>query len=291
MLKSMTGFGKATCEYKEAKITVEIKSLNSKQGDFTLRTPLKYKEKEIVLRNKLLNSLHRGKVDISISIDNEAESNVQLNEKLIKEYYLQIKQAADIIGQTLENEQVLNTILRMPDVITTKEKEFDEEEWAVVEQTVEKAIKKLNNYRQSEGTSLEKDIVKRVKKIVELLDSVTLHEKQRIERVRERINQNLSEFLENQDIDRNRFEQEIIFYLEKYDITEEKVRLRKHCSYFIETIYNENIVGKKLGFISQEMGREINTLGSKANNADIQKIVVQMKEELEKIKEQLLNIL
>lgn len=291
MLKSMTGFGKAMGEYKEAKITVEIKSLNSKQGDIMLRVPTKYKEKEILLRNKLLSSLHRGKIDISIFVDDESGSSVKLNEQLIKEYYLQIEKAASVINQTLENEQVVNMIMRMPDVVSTQEKELDDEEWTVINTTVDKALEEINSYRQSEGESLEKDIVERVNKIVDLLNTVEPYEKQRVEKVRERINKNLSEFIENQDIDRNRFEQEIIFYLEKYDITEEKVRLSKHCSYFIETINNEQIAGKKLGFISQEMGREINTLGSKANSADIQKIVVQMKEELEKIKEQLLNIL
>ncbi len=291
MLKSMTGFGKATNTYNDLKISVEIKSLNSKQGDVNLRVPVKYKEKEITLRNSLLNSLYRGKIDLTVMVEGDSENNVKLNKNLIKAYYRQLEEVADSLSYSLNKEPVMNMIMRMPDVVYTEIKEPEEQEWKAIENTVWQAVEQLTNFRQSEGLSLEKDIVKRVNKILVLLDTIKNHEKARIDKTRERIEQNLNEFVENKDIDRNRFEQEIIFYLEKYDITEEKVRLRKHCSYFLETVNNETFAGKKLVFISQEMGREINTLGSKANNADIQKIVIQMKEELEKIKEQLLNIL
>ncbi len=287
----MTGFGKATNIHGNVKISVEIKSLNGKQGDVNLRVPIKYKDKEIILRNALLNSLYRGKIDAIITVEGDSETNVKLNKALIKEYYQQLEEVSENINYSLDKEHIMQIIMRMPDVVSTEIKAPDEQEWKVVESTLHKAVEQLNDFRQSEGLSLEKDIVKRVNKILALLDKVTPYEKLRVEKVRERIEQNLNEVLENKDIDRNRFEQEIIFYLEKYDITEEKVRLRKHCSYFLETVDNEAIAGKKLVFISQEMGREINTLGSKANNADIQKIVVQMKEELEKIKEQILNIL
>ncbi len=287
----MTGFGKATNIHDNVKISVEIKSLNSKQGDVNLRVPIKYKDKEILLRNALLNNLYRGKIDTTVTVEGDSETHVKLNKTLIKEYYQQLKEVAKDINYTLDEEPLMKIIMRMPDVVSTEIKTPDEQEWKVIESTIWQAVEQLNNFRQSEGVSLEKDIVKRVNNILALLDTVKPYEQERIERTRERIEQNLSDFVENKDIDRNRFEQEIIFYLEKYDITEEKVRLRKHCSYFLETIDEEEFAGKKLGFISQEMGREINTLGSKANNADIQKIVVQMKEELEKIKEQVLNIL
>lgn len=292
MLKSMTGFGKASTEYQDKKITIEIKSLNSKQCDINVRTPQQYREKELVLRNEIQQKLNRGKVDLSIWVDGgDSDKNVQFNESLIKEYYQQLEKTSKLINQPLENEQVMQIIMRLPDVLKTELKELDDEEWKVILQTTDAAIKQLNEFRVQEGKVLENDFKKRIERIVDALNQIKPFEKERIEKIRERINQNLNEFIENQDVDKNRFEQEIIFYLEKFDITEEKVRLRNHTAYFLETIEKEEQAGKKLGFISQEIGREINTIGSKANHAEIQKIVVQMKDELEKIKEQLLNIL
>ncbi len=288
----MTGFGKASAEYKDKKITIEIKSLNSKQSDVNIRMPQQYKEKELVLRNELIQHLNRGKIDLSVWIEGgEGDKTIQFNEGLIKEYYEQLERVSKTINQPLENEQVMQIIMRMPDVLKTEQKELDEKEWEVILKTVKEAIKQLNTFRLQEGEMLAKDFEKRIGRIVDFLNLIKPFEKERIEKIRERINQNLKEFIESQDVDKNRFEQEIIFYLEKFDITEEKVRLRNHTSYFLETLKKEEMPGKKLGFITQEIGREINTIGSKANHAEIQKLVVQMKDELEKIKEQLLNIL
>jgi len=292
MLKSMTGFGKASKEYTDKKITIEIKSLNSKQSDVNIRMPLQYKEKELVLRNELIQKLNRGKIDLSVWIEGgENDKTIQFNEKLIKDYYSQLENISKLINQPIENEQVMQIIMRMPDVLKTELKELDENEWAVIHKTTLEAIAQLDDFRIQEGKVLEKDFKKRIERIIARLNEIKPYEKERVEKIRERINQNLNEYIENQDVDKNRFEQEIIFYLEKFDITEEKVRLRNHTAYFIETLDKENLAGKKLGFITQEIGREINTVGSKANHAEIQKIVVQMKDELEKIKEQLLNIL
>ncbi len=292
MLKSMTGFGKAFAEYEDKKITIEIKSLNSKQSDINIRMPQQYKEKELVLRNELIQSLNRGKIDLSVWIEGgESDKTIQFNENLIKEYYAQLENVSKIIKQPIENEQVMQIIMRLPDVLKTEQKELDEKEWEVILNTTKEALKKLDIFRVQEGKMLEKDFAKRIDRIIDFLNQIKPYEKERIDKVRERINQNLKEFVDNQDVDKNRFEQEIIFYLEKFDITEEKVRLRNHTAYFLETMKKEEMPGKKLGFISQEIGREINTIGSKANHAEIQKLVVQMKDELEKIKEQLLNIL
>jgi uncharacterized protein (TIGR00255 family) len=288
----MTGFGKASAEYDDKKITIEIKSLNSKQGDINIRMPQHYKEKELVLRNELIQSLNRGKIDLSVWIEGgESDKTIQFNENLIKEYYAQLEKVSKIIKQPIENEQVMQIIMRMPDVLKTEQKELDENEWDIILKTTKEALEQLDIFRVQEGKMLEKDFAKRIERIVGFLNEIKPYEKERIDKVRERINQNLKEFVENQDVDKNRFEQEIIFYLEKFDITEEKVRLRNHTAYFLETMKKEDMPGKKLGFITQEIGREINTVGSKANHAEIQKLVVQMKDELEKIKEQLLNIL
>jgi uncharacterized protein (TIGR00255 family) len=292
MLKSMTGFGKATFESKEKKITVEIKSLNSKQSDVSIRLPQHYKEKELILRNEINQCLNRGKIDAGIWFDgNETDKSVQFNEALIKDYYNQLEKISKTIGTKLENEQVLQLILRMPDVFKTEVKNIDDDEWNLVLETTKQALSEVDKFRIQEGNVLEKDFIYRIQKIEELLKSVEPFEAERIEKIRERINQNLSENFDKSNIDQNRFEQEIIFYLEKFDITEEKIRLKHHCSYFFATMKNEEMAGRKLGFITQEIGREINTIGSKANHTEIQKIVVQMKDELEKIKEQLLNIL
>jgi len=288
----MTGFGKATRDYKEKQIRFEIKSLNSKQCDINIKFPVQYREKELQLRNEISQTLDRGKIDVNIWIEgSDNDKNIQLNEQLILEYYNQLIKIGNRIEQNIENEQLLQIIMRLPEVVKTELKDLDEDEWNVIMATGAEAIKQLDLFRIQEGNVLAKDLEDRIKIIESYLQQIQPFEIERIMKIRDRINQNLKENMDSVQIDNNRFEQEIILYLEKLDITEEKIRLRNHCSYFIETMTKEENSGRKLGFISQEIGREINTIGSKANHAEIQKLVVQMKDELEKIKEQLLNIL
>jgi len=288
----MTGFGKATVEAFDKKVTIEIKSLNSKQCDINIRLPQHYKEKELIIRNEINQVLNRGKIDVSIWFDgNEGEKTVQFNENLIIAYYKQLDRISKSIGRNLDNEQVLQLIFRLPDIFKNDTKEIDDAEWNIVLDTTRKALLEVDKFRIQEGKMLESDFIYRISKISDLLKSIEPFENERIEKIRERISQNFTENIDKVNVDQNRFEQEIIFYLEKLDITEEKVRLGHHCKYFIDTMKNEEMAGRKLGFITQEIGREINTIGSKANHTEIQKIVVQMKDELEKIKEQLLNIL
>jgi uncharacterized protein (TIGR00255 family) len=292
MLKSMTGFGKATKEIKEKKITVEIKSLNSKQSDINIKLPVQFREKELIIRNEINQSLNRGKIDLTVWLDGmENGKNIQFNETLILDYYNQLDKISRKIGRNIDDEQILQLIMRLPDVLKTENQTVDEAEWNAILSTIKDALVLLDQFRIQEGTILEQDFVKRIGLICNLLKEIQPFENERIDKIRERINQNLKETLDTKQIDANRFEQEIILYLEKLDITEEKIRLQNHCDYFLETMKSEEFAGKKLGFIAQEIGREINTIGSKANQVDIQKIVVQMKDELEKIKEQLLNIL
>lgn len=289
MLLSMTGYGKAVCELPEKKVTVEVKSLNSKQMDVSTRIPGYYREKELEIRNRISHHLGRGKVDFSIFVESlGTESNTVINQGIVENYFHQIRDLSQHLGidTPLDWFQVL---LRMPETMKTEIRELNEAEWNAVSSTIDKALHQLIAFREQEGRILEADITKRIHLIVELLDQVEPLEKERVEKVRTRIKDNLSELRE--EYDNNRFEQEMIFYLEKYDVTEEKVRLRNHCSYFLETVQGGSPIGKKLGFIAQEIGREINTLGSKANHAEMQKLVIQMKDELEKIKEQNLNIL
>jgi len=288
MIQSMTGFGKTILEIKNKTITLEIRSLNSKQLDVSARLPVLYKEKELELRNIIRQSLERGKIDVSISIDTiEKEKIPSINQAVVKNYYEQLKQ----ISGELAIDQILPVIMRLPDTLKIEKQELDEKEWEQVKTGVKEAIHELISFRKQEGKALQKDIHHRVTQISKLLDNIEPYEKERIGKIKTRINHNLSEFLATESIDQNRFEQEMIYYLEKFDITEEKVRLLNHCDYFLQTLKLKLPAGKKLGFIAQEMGREINTLGSKANDSDIQKLVVQMKDELEKIKEQLLNVL
>ncbi len=292
MLKSMTGFGKATGEFENKKITVELKSLNSKQADIFAKIPSLYKEKEMELRNMLAKALNRGKIELSLWIDqNDVEKNMHLNKSAITGYYNQLSEIAESLNRDIKNEQILDVIMRLPDVMKTEIKELDEKEWLVIKQTVENAISEIEKFRIQEGNILGKDFKQRIKQIENLLSQIEPFAKSRIEKVIERIRQNLKENLKDVDVDNNRFEQELIYYIEKLDITEEKVRLANHCSYFTETMNEDDSQGKKLGFIAQEIGREINTIGSKANHSEIQKIVVRMKDELEKIKEQVLNVL
>jgi len=292
MLQSMTGFGKAVKEIENKKMTVEIRSLNSKQADMNIKIPALYREKEMDLRNLLVQRLKRGKIELNFWVDEqESTGNVVLNKSVIDNYYQQLKETANHLDRNIEQENILEIIMRMPEVMKTEVKELDEKEWAQILKTVEEALIEIIKFRNQEGEVLQEDFTKRIQKIEDLLLQIEPFEKERVERVKERIKQNFQDNLKDVETDKNRFEQELIYYLEKFDITEEKVRLKNHCKYFMETMSEADSQGKKLGFITQEIGREINTIGSKANHSDIQKIVVQMKDELEKIKEQVLNVL
>ncbi len=292
MLQSMTGFGKAIKDIENKKITVEIRTLNSKQADITAKIPALYREKEMELRNLLTQSLKRGKIELNFWIEeNENTGSVVLNKAVISNYYTQLQETATYLNRNIEKENILEIIMRMPEVLKTEVKELDEKEWAQILKTVDEALIEIKKFRNQEGKVLQDDFEKRIATIERLLLNIEPFEKERIEKVKERIKQHFQDNLKDIETDKNRFEQELIYYLEKFDITEEKVRLKNHCSYFIQTMNENESQGKKLGFISQEIGREINTIGSKANHSEVQKIVVQMKDELEKIKEQVLNVL
>lgn len=292
MIQSMTGFGKAVKDIDNKKLTVEIRALNSKQADINTKVPALYREKEMELRNLLAKRLGRGKIELNFWIEEqESSATIVFNKPVIQDYYKQLRETTQILDYDAENENILEIIMRMPDVLKTETKELDENEWAQILNTVEDALAEIEKFRNQEGKVLQEDFLKRIAKIEDLLQQVEPFEKERIEKVKSRISQHINEHLNDLEIDQNRFEQELIYYLEKFDITEEKVRLKNHCRYFVETLNQEQTQGKKLGFITQEIGREINTLGSKANHSEIQKIVVQMKDELEKIKEQVLNVL
>lgn len=286
----MTGFGKATGTHNEKKFTVEIKSLNSKQFDASIKIPSLYREKELSIRNLLAGKLWRGKIDLNIYVESaEADKKVNINHSLAEFYVNEIKKLGKEVDLPLDS-SVLRTVLNIPEVLHHERQDLDEDEWQALEQLINEATEKLVSFRESEGASLEKDIVSRVKEIESLRKQVEKHLPERLEQVRERLQKNVKDIIEQDKIETNRFEQEIIYYLEKLDITEEHTRLEGHCKYFLETIAGTGQVGKKLGFICQEIGREINTMGSKANYVAIQKQVVLMKDELEKVKEQLLNI-
>ena len=287
----MTGYGKAEALLPDKKLTVEIRSLNSKQMDINTRLPSLYKEKELEIRQLISSTLERGKVECSFFYELSTESSSgSINEQVVKSYYEQLNRISGELGLKASLE-LLSIAMRMPDVIRNDRTELGEEEWKLVKESLEQALVQVDGFRIQEGESLEKDLRERLAAITARLSDIEQLEGDRISRIRERIGNNLSEFVGKEGIDENRFEQELIFYMEKLDISEEKVRLANHCSYFLETLENQGPVGKKLGFISQEMGREINTLGSKANHVDIQRLVVEMKDELERIKEQILNIL
>ena len=290
MIKSMTGYGLSFAETPEKRITVELRSLNSRQIDINIKIPWYYKEKEIEIRSKISKDLVRGKADLAIFVDAIDDQNLpSLNKTAIKSYY---KQLIDVAGELyIENRnELMSIIMRLPETLKTDKQTISEKEWELITELLEKAIRELDEFRVEEGKSIEKDLRERISLIESYLDEILPYEEERIIKIREKINNSLKQ-LGNENIDQNRFEQEVLYYLEKLDINEEKVRLKKHCEYFIQTVESENTNGKKLGFISQEIGREINTLGSKANDVRIQKIVVMMKGELEKIKEQLLNVL
>ncbi|NVO10759.1 MAG: YicC family protein [Bacteroidales bacterium] len=292
MLTSMTGFGKAEIQFNGKNITIEVKSLNSKQLDLNVKTPMIYRDREYDIRNLLTSKLTRGKVDFYINVDEKKENSaLPINAGVFKSYYEQIQKISKDCEISITQEPVFQTILRLPDVLKIEKVEVTDEEWNAVFECINTALEKMLLFRQQEGKALEKDITERVKLIEELLDKIEPFEKQRLETVKNKLQESLKNLGKEIKIDNDRFEQELIYYLEKMDVTEEKVRLRNHCEYFINTVNEDLPVGRKLGFILQEMGREINTLGSKANQADMQKFVVLMKDELEKIKEQSLNIL
>ena len=291
MIRSMTGYGKAECELALKKITIEVKSLNSKQLDLNTRTPGVYREKEIEIRREISDKLIRGKVDFSLYSESlGVESNSAINNPMVKSYFAQLSELSNELGLPV-NEHILPIIMQLPDVVKTTRDEPDENEWKIVIATIREALTALDNFRLQEGLSLRKDIITNLNIITTLLEQIAPYELERTAKVKERILDGLKELASPEGVDHNRLEQEMIFYLEKLDINEEKVRLGHHCSYFIETLELDEPVGKKLGFIAQEIGREINTLGSKANHTEMQKLVIGMKDALEKINEQLLNAL
>lgn len=291
MIQSMTGYGKALCEYGNKKIVIEIKSLNSKQSDISTRISGTYREKEIEIRNEISQQLERGKIDFILYIDNSSkDASTQINQSVVTSYYNQIQQISAELNIPLP-ENWFEVLLRLPDALKTDTAELEEEEWNVIKKSISAAIGELKNFRTQEGKSLAKVFEDKIASIGNLLDQIAPFENERVEKIKVRLEESLQNLSEKNEIDKNRLEQELIFYIEKLDVNEEKIRLRTHLDYFIETMQHEKSPGKKLGFIAQEIGREINTLGSKSNHSEMQKIVVLMKDELEQIKEQILNVL
>ncbi len=291
MVQSMTGFGKASAEISNKKITVEIKSLNSKQLDLSTRICSLYREKDIEIRNVLAQQLGRGKIDFALYIDNSGKESVTLiNQSVVEGYYKQISDLADSMGVPVPADW-FSVLLRMPDALKAEMQEVDEDEWEEVKKIIDAAIDQFNAFRIQEGNSLALVFKEKIASIQQFAFKIETYESERIEKVKSRLRDNLLALGEKVDYDKNRFEQELIFYIEKLDVNEEKVRLANHLSYFLQTMDEEGAVGKKLGFIAQEIGREINTLGSKSNHSEMQKLVVLMKDELEQIKEQVLNVL
>jgi len=287
----MTGFGKTEFEVGKKKITLEIKSLNSKQLDINTRVPSMYREKDLEIRRLISEMLIRGKVDFALYLDNlGTESSAKINKAIVSDYYRQLSEVQQELGLPV-TEAIMQSIMRLPDTVKTTYEELDETEWLVVRENLVKTLEHLNGFRDQEGQALRNDIEGNIQNILDLLAQVDPHENQRLDNVKARILDSLESLQLNGNVDKNRFEQELIYYIEKLDINEEKVRLANHCSYFTETMNENEPSGRKLGFIAQEIGREINTLGSKANESNLQRIVVQMKDNLEKIKEQVLNVL
>ena len=287
----MTGYGKAECELALKKITIEVRSLNSKVLDVNTRIPGIYREKEIEIRHVLSDRLIRGKVDFNIFSESLGiESNSAINSSMVKSYFNQLSEISKELGLPV-SEITLQIIMQLPEVVKITRDELDENEWKIILTTIHEALDSMDNFRIQEGLSLYNDIIFNINAISTLLEQVAPYEQERSAKVKERILDGLKELSSPEGVDHNRLEQEMIFYLEKLDINEEKVRLGNHCSYFLETLELDETVGKKLGFIAQEIGREINTLGSKANHTEMQKLVIGMKDALERIKEQLLNAL
>ena len=285
MIYSMTGYGKSVLQLPTKKITIELKSLNSKSLDLNARMPSIYREKELAIRKLLADKLVRGKVDFSIYVEATADdTSTKINTPIVKQY---MKQLREVVNS--DDVELLKMAVRFPDALNTVREEIDDTEWQAIKKEIDKAVTELNNYRLNEGKVLEQDFNNRVIEISNILDEIVIMDPERIEGVRERLLKGVQDLKEKYD--ENRFEQELVYYIEKFDITEEKVRLKNHLNYFTESIDSKDSNGKKLGFIGQEMGREINTIGSKSNYAPMQQLVVQMKDELEKIKEQLLNVL
>ncbi|MCG2794086.1 MAG: YicC family protein [Weeksellaceae bacterium] len=285
MILSMTGFGRAETVYESTKITVDIKSLNSKSFDLNVKIPLRYKEKEFEIRKLLNDKILRGKVDCYINCENLEDSNdVKINQEVVKNYIEQLK----AVASDAPDFEYLKMAVRMPDVLSTKNSDLDENEWNTLLAVVQESVSKFNEFRQTEGNNLAEEIEKIILNIESNLNKVAQYEEERIQPIKDRYQSALKNF---DNIDETRFYQEMVYFVEKLDISEEKVRLSQHIKYYLEVMRNEDFNGKKLGFIAQEMGREINTLGSKANHSEIQKLVVEMKDDLEKIKEQTLNVL
>lgn len=286
MIQSMTGFGKATLQLSTKKITVEVKSLNSKGLDLNVRMPSLYREMELGLRNQIALKLERGKVDFSIFIESTAEqTSTRVNVPIVKAYINQLREVYADADET----ELMKMAVRMPDTMKIERDEIDENDWVQIQTVIEEALQNILNFRKDEGMSLEKEFQLRIGNIRQYMTEALALDPERVQAIKDRLQTAISELKVN--VDENRFEQELIYYLEKLDITEEKVRLTNHLDYFLETIKGTEANGRKLGFITQEMGREINTMGSKSNHAQMQKLVVQMKDELEKIKEQVLNVL
>jgi len=286
MIQSMTGFGKATLQLPTKKITVEIKSLNSKGLDLNTRMPSVFREMELGLRNQLSQKLERGKVDFSLYVEvTGEETSSKINVPIVKGYINQMKAVIPNADET----ELMKMAVRMPDALKTERDEIDENEWKQIQTVIDEALQNIVQFRTDEGVSLEKEFLHRIANIMTLMNNAVAYDAERIETIKTRLRTAIDEI--KVTVDENRFEQELIFYLEKYDITEEKVRLENHLNYFIETLAGTEANGRKLGFITQEMGREINTMGSKSNHSEMQKLVVMMKDELEKIKEQVLNVL
>jgi len=286
MIQSMTGFGKASLQLPTKKITVEIKSLNSKGLDLNTRMPSVFREMELSLRNQISQRLERGKVDFSLYVEITGEETTsKINVPIVKGYMNQMK----AVIPTADETELMKMAVRMPDALKTERDEIDENEWKQIQSVIDEALENIANFRKDEGASLEKEFQLRIDNIEKLMNEAVSYDAERVETVKTRLRTALDELKVN--VDENRFEQELIFYLEKYDITEEKVRLGNHLNYFLETLNGMEANGRKLGFITQEMGREINTMGSKSNHTEMQKLVVMMKDELEKIKEQVLNVL
>ena len=290
MIKSMTGYGKAEQIYLTKRIVVEVKTLNSKQLDLSVKLPQEIRSQELEYRNMVATTLQRGKVDVMISItDTNVEQNTHIEKEVIASYLKQVKEISEEYNIPQSSDLAM-LLFKMPGIFVTPEQQYDETFFEKIKETLQDALDMTDSFRRQEGEILKQDLMKRKDLIMQYLNEVTPYENNRHDNIKNKLVKNLTELTQSGKYDENRFEQELIFYLEKLDITEEKVRLAKHCSYYEDTIDEEG-AGKKLGFIAQEMGREINTLGSKANDADIQRLVVKMKDELEKIKEQLFNIL
>lgn len=286
MIQSMTGFGKATLQLPTKKITIEVKSLNSKGLDLNVRMPSLYREMELGLRNLIASKLERGKIDFSIYIESTAEQTyTRVNVPIVKAYINQLREVYADADET----ELMKMAVRMPDTMKVEREEIDESEWATIQTVIEEALQNILNFRKDEGESLEKEFQLRIGNIRQFMNEALALDPERVQAIKDRLQTAIAELQVN--VDENRFEQELIYYLEKLDITEEKVRLTNHLDYFLDTIKGTEANGRKLGFITQEMGREINTMGSKSNHAQMQKLVVQMKDELEKIKEQVLNVL